>query len=813
MSGKKKMFSTDPQNFNLEDFANDPELVAELESLGMDPKEKKSSKSKAISKKNSASAIETIIEPEPIKIEKIDLSSMEVDESVITLDDDDLNDPNLDAELNALGGGNDSKDNLYESTSSNPEFNDQDKVKVIARQLLKDGRKDEAMVWMNRLNFLEIEAKTNAISNKPIKSEIVQPINKADIPIPDPIPSSSPSSNTIVVEKIDFSSFEVDESTITLDDELDDFDAELNDLGGGDNNNNQIETKNIPNKSIIVSESSSKQHNIKSSATVVTSSSTTDITKHPAYNNREMAKANAQKYLKQGNKADAEIWMKRTLYLDELSKKDKNNGTNGEKVILKSISSSESGPIKDSFSLLYNALVDAGNTARKESKKCADEAIRASSVESKKRLQSQALEMGKKYKKYANELKVLESRRAIPGARPALFNWKQEKTSVLVQNLEIGDSQIILIVERVTNIDSVVGKYNGNKVSLKYDLGIPKIDPISGTITGIIKNGEIIFDDKSMMELNITRNYKKQSKVINTLFTKTKAKFSLTMHRMFFQSSIPLGQAELQLMPLLQNCEVGGDLLLTSIDNNSGKKKSKAVPGSLTLYLKLRTPIEKPEYKTESDYNLVIEAWPEIEDNSSRLSTSDSDTSFNNVIQSDSNSNLNEKEKIINKVDKNEDLVKASPTSPVKSGNNVSSKYSLLSDKEKKDPLSVEFSVSNDVLESELEALKLIIVTNKVDEGEMFITKMRFGLISTKLQTLEHNVKTNELSLENYVIMLKDRITHDKLLAPYIMSLCHQQKDEDMKKKYKQDAITVLKRVKIMEKEVSEAESGINEEV
>ena len=139
------------------------------------------------------------------------------------------------------------------------------------------------------------------------------------------------------------------------------------------------------------------------------------------------------------------------------------------------------------------------------------------------------------------------------------------------------------------------------------------------------------------------------------------------------------------------------------------------------------------------------------------------------------------------------------------------------------DPHSVNHIESNEVLEHEISqaedfirscSLTISSVSNNDDddddkEGDLIAMRIRLQLLQSKLQVLVYKVQNDVLTMEQYLNLLRERINRDQVLAIYLKQSSSSTKVGDSGSSNVQDALRVLKRVKIMQKEVSDAEASM----
>ena len=143
------------------------------------------------------------------------------------------------------------------------------------------------------------------------------------------------------------------------------------------------------------------------------------------------------------------------------------------------------------------------------------------------------------------------------------------------------------------------------------------------------------------------------------------------------------------------------------------------------------------------------------------------------------------------------------------------------------DPHSVNHIESNEVLEHEISQAEEFIRScsltttsilndtnddNDEKEGELIAMRIRLQLLQSKLQVLVYKVQNDVLTMEQYLHLLRERIKRDQVLAIYLKqssSSTSTTKGGDSGSSNVQDALRVLKRVKIMQKEVSDVEENM----
>lgn len=533
------------------------------------------------------------------------------------------------------------------------------------------------------------------------------------------------------------------------------------------------------------------------------------------------AKSRALICHKEGNKAEALKWLKMSKALEQ----DSGIGT-VKKLNKKSISeknivpSKESNPKATDAGSNYNAktsfVPDAKESTPGDSFTHLENALNSAMKDSLKEAQillptdrTASANKVKSYKRYQQDLNVLASRRGIPGAEPAPFKWVTIEKDTVVENLDIGDDQLVLVIEAVSGLEmSLVGQ-TSRTITVSYDLGIPKEAPITGKINGKVDaNGCAILKFQSCLPI-VKRNRSMQTNI-----RKTKATFEVALTRGVFFSNVDLGTASLSLADLNTKCECGGILPLEkSSSSSTGKKITSCSAGSMTVFVKMRKPVATAEVIKTVERTLVLEGWPSI-GHVYRSPTATATATGIDVGSPQHNQKVSE--------GPHSDELSTHPVGPVTAirakapsmqpkGN---ADFAILSEREKSDPCSAEFLESNDVLEAEIASDSASITEiesrpasthSEEEESSLFTMKLRVQLMTTKLNMLVSSVQQEILSLEQYVDKLKTRLGRDRVLAQYLLAVSRQ---EEPPEGTSHNLASLTKRINIMQKEIATVESA-----
>lgn len=520
------------------------------------------------------------------------------------------------------------------------------------------------------------------------------------------------------------------------------------------------------------------------------------------------AKARALSFHKDGNKAEALKWLKLSKSIDEralntgtdLSNSNRlhreplvvaNAGAASDATTMKkkmhqgTQQSQGSSPYIDRFSHLENAL----NSAMRENLKDAQVLLTSDRRSSANKLRD--------YKRYQEDLNVLASRRDLPGAEPAPFVWKNIEKEIVVERFDIGDDQLVLTIEGIFDLEASLDGYSSRTIQLSYDLGVPRDAPATGKIVGKVDTrGQVSLNFQSILPI-IKRNRSMQ-----TLFSKKKATFEISLIRGMFYSNVLLGTASISLAQLNSKCECGGVLPIEKFVGNTstGKKLSSCSAGSVTAHLRLRKPIAGAEIIKTTERVLVLEAWPSV----SHVYR----TTTENISAPSAKLTLAEKLP----QDTTANAVKGS--SSVSSASKPHGEVIMMSDREQLDPCAVDFLVSNDVLEAEIAAdtAAIVKIVGKIgtrseeEESALFALKIRLQLMSTKLQMLVSSVQEEKLSFEEYLACVADRLCRDRILLKWVIAASRAEEPPEDSVLHRS---ALARRINIMEGEIALARESM----
>lgn len=562
--------------------------------------------------------------------------------------------------------------------------------------------------------------------------------------------------------------------SITSGDEI----TESEDLNqGNDGLSNEFDEHVPPTRNAGTKESSSAATSAKKSASVPQSLTVAE------------AKNRAIACQKEGKKEEALMWLKksRSIGLDvsnqDIPSKSSvqpkvTTKTNNGSTLLMTNPTSASRVAKspghasvtqaDRFALLESALTSAMKQCLADAKTLllVDRVASANKVKS--------------YKRYKEEMNVLASRRGLPGSEPSPFSWRSDERNSVIENLDVGDDQLELVIEAVSNIESSLTGYSSRSIILSYDLGIPRDDPITGKINGRVeKNGCAVFDYKNTISVI------KRGRSMQTLFSKKKATFEISVVRGIFLSNVVIGTASLSLADLNTKCDCGGVLPFEKSSGASvGKKNTPLSAGSVTVKLRVRKPIAGPQIAKTIERTLVLEGWPSV-DHVYRTAGPGPNIPKDSEGQTDAANDGN---------------------TPL-----------TLSEREKDDPCSVDFMESNDVLEADIASTSATLLDleakpadefSEEEEGALFSLKIRKQLMNTKLSMLVASVQKEEISLAEYLDRVRTRLERDRVLLEWAIV---ESRKPDPPVHSADDVASLSRRIDIMQREISSAEEDDSE--
>ena len=434
-------------------------------------------------------------------------------------------------------------------------------------------------------------------------------------------------------------------------------------------------------------------------------------------------------------------------------------------------------PVVDRFTPLESALIEASKAALSSAKQL-------EATDKRK-----AVDQFKEYKKHHQELTVLQSRREVPGARPALFNWRTNQREEVLEHLDLSDDRMEVLIVSLDKIDSLLSSQSSRSVSVSVE-GIGSSASTETIYQSPALNysaEKVVMNFKSQLEISRSRS-------AVAAFKTKKLRMKVMLHKGFFSGSDTLATVIFPLVELLHKCEVSADLPLLK----EGTRRE--IGGTLRIQIRLRRPMEGPHKILVEERVLVVDPWPEVPAEESHTVEASPPPEEVKAV------NIGAVEAAVS-----QDKPLAGPShgtgSPAADSQitdhkavtqaDLSAKFASLTADEKEEPLDPLFLYSNDVLEMELALAKSKANTKGMSPDEVYQLSMRAQLIQTKLESLVMQVQSERLSLESYLQNVAARLAQDKLLAVYLSSADR-----------KQEALAVLRRVKVMEKELADASSN-----
>jgi len=210
----------------------------------------------------------------------------------------------------------------------------------------------------------------------------------------------------------------------------------------------------------------------------------------------------------------------------------------------------------------------------------------------------------------------------------------------------------------------------------------------------------------------------------------------------------------------------------------------KSVGGSISISIRIRTPLGKTTEREERI--LCVGQWPDLPRSTSTEADAPSSSSASAIVAA----NIRE----LNYADD----VKSSSLSMQGQQSSDALKYIEspmgLTDKEIKSPFDVSLYESNDCMEEVIRELETRLCGNIQEAEKLEISRLK-SQFEIRLNSLVSLVQKNEITLDEYLSKVKNRLSKDKMLAIYF-----RQKNELV------TALKIMKRVATMEVEIKGAE-------
>lgn len=405
-----------------------------------------------------------------------------------------------------------------------------------------------------------------------------------------------------------------------------------------------------------------------------------------------------------------------------------------------------------------NILVDCAEKYLKE----------AQSLKKQNKLQ-EALESKRKFDEYKNHLTILRTRMHLPNFIPPQFHWKSEVSKVTIENKDVGDDQMKILIESINEMDP---SKEGKSISIHFQIGYTSDSDEclahGETKWSNIKGGCCELKHIALLNVGIKRGK------INT-FGRKKARLEIFQSAgLFGMSKKSLGVAVIAFTELGSHCTISGVYPLQESD----KRGAKNVCGTISVSFMIRRPLMGTETIETTKQTLVVGEWPQL-DEFMHTAPSQHPPVTTKVSTSPTNAQI----------------PSSSPTSVSNLIDGVE-----LSSKEISDPFNIDFLVSNDVIENEISLCESNASSSSVDETDVLVLSTRALLLKTKLYNLQKQVEDEKLTIEEYMEIVRNRLSRDKALCKYFILL------KDVK-----SASRLKRRIDIMVEELKGVEQGANE--
>lgn len=500
-----------------------------------------------------------------------------------------------------------------------------------------------------------------------------------------------------------------------------------------------------------------------------------------------------------------------------------------------------SGGVVDAYTPLEDALKEACTTCLDEIRVLRNESA-AAQIASKAATMSSAVDTRAvkdkllEYKKYTQDLNALRSRRAMaPQPFPPLFNWESVQVRSEYENMSIGLDSLRVTVHSIRDMAALIKGHSRKTVTVQYDVGIPKESAAIGRVpgeVGLSSSGGVHAEINHSAE----HSFGRRSKALALQVARKYVTFVVSVPATFFLSAKVLGYAVCPLRDLATVCDVSTVVCpIMESDPNEGsrsaQKNNKCIGGDLVVSLSVRRPFEvDKEVRVSEVRRLVIDpkSWnnfpqtfaaapiptaipaPTAAPGPAAASEpprgSESSSADLPVTWTAEVSTPPQPPAISSSVGIAESIPASSVavTSTPATGSATAS--SPLTDLERKDPLGVQFIESSEVFDYELQLCDdQLVKLGQSGGADRDSLLMRRQLLQMKSDALVTQVQSEQLSLEDYLKILRERIQRDTMIALYFKDKpCGN--DPEEAKANKNVALQVMRRITMMKKEVASVE-------
>ncbi|CAI5738306.1 unnamed protein product [Peronospora destructor] len=348
-----------------------------------------------------------------------------------------------------------------------------------------------------------------------------------------------------------------------------------------------------------------------------------------------------------------------------------------------------------------------------------------------------------KRKRYEAELEKLRVKRQNPLQPPPHYEIVRSSQNVVFELPFVPDDQIKVFVKGVNGLSQVAGK----SVFVKFCLSFPSGTSYEG------QTAEFQISSNSSFSTNIPENLASfvfrlaRSRGTMRLFEIKKAVFEVWKPTTLFRNSELVARAYQELAPLLTCCEINAHIPFLGPNR-------KPCGGDIEIALQIRRPLKEKEIRLETVEELVIEQ---------------SSASSPNLVTIGPKPTPDHESAVL----KEDQLGSTSAPSD--------------------DPHHLDLIVSYDVINEELE--KVAAKLPSLAGPAAVEWSDRYDSLALKKQLLEIEMQTELLTLETYIERLHVRISADRVLVSQLVT-----------SNRRLDAARVLRRIKVMEKELEGVE-------
>ncbi|EGG14702.1 hypothetical protein DFA_10960 [Cavenderia fasciculata] len=356
---------------------------------------------------------------------------------------------------------------------------------------------------------------------------------------------------------------------------------------------------------------------------------------------------------------------------------------------------------------------------------------------------------------------------AISKPPPYHYEDKVTQTEIIVPHLKETELEILIGKIELPKAAGAVDTY------IQAELPYPSAEQPIKFQTGTTSASTANYNYKTIVQIE-------RKKTLQRVLEKKKLSLTITSSKMFFMKSV-IGRCEVKLSDLLDKCEY----FEKSPILKEGSKKE--IGGYVEVIIRMKTPLNGKEYKKSSERVLVIDGdLGNIDTTASTTTTTTTNTSLpkdpvasTTTVQPSQPSQPPSQPK---------PLAPAPTTSKPAPPPVTAPAAAAVEDDEDEDVEDLNHIISNDVFEFMLNSVNQQIAQSGA-KPDLLDKKQALEI---KQMVLETQVDSGMLTVEGYMKQLEEAIIRDKKWAQKLV-----------KEGKKEKAMKIMRRVKIMEAEVS----------